>query len=113
MEIIISGKNFKLTPSLKTYVTQKVSRFTKYWNKIIRVRVELDVDHNQKSGDIYRVEIWLEIPGPDIRLGIKASDMHEAIDLLVPKIERQISKVKGKFEAKARKERKESPRRKV
>lgn len=102
MDIIISGKNFKLTPSLKQYVEEKVGKLARYWNKIIRARVELDVDHNQKSGDIYRVETLLEVPGPDIRMGTKSSDMHAAIDEVIPKLERLISRVKGKLESQLR-----------
>ena len=106
MELIISGKDFKLTPSLKTYVTQKVGKLGRYWAKVARARVELDVDHNQKSGDLYRVEVWLNVPGADIALGAKAADIHAAIDLVVPKLERQIVKLKGKHEAQARRDRK-------
>ncbi len=107
MDLIISGKDFKLTPSLKTYVAQKVGKLARYWSKLGRARVELDVDHNQKSGDIYRVEVWLNIPGgSDIALGAKASDMHAAIDVVVPKLERQIIKLKGKHEAALRRDRK-------
>ena len=106
MELIVSGKDFKLTPSLKTYVTQKVGKLGRFWRKIERARVELDVDHNQKSGDIYRVEVWLNIPGgTDIALGAKGSDMHAAIDVVVPKLERQIMKLKGKHEAAERRDR--------
>lgn len=103
MDIIISGKNFKLTPALKIYVEQKFGKLSRFWKKIIRARVELDVDRNQRSGDIYRVEAKLEVPGPDIKAGLKASDMHAAIDLVIPKLERLISKVKGKVESKMRK----------
>ena len=102
MDLIISGKNFRLTPSLKAYVQEKIGRLGHFWRRIIRARVELDVDHNQRSGDIYRVQTILEVPGPDIRLGIKARDMHEAIDLTAPKLERLISKVKGRLENRRR-----------
>ncbi len=107
MDIIISGKNFKLTPSLKTYVEEKVGRLGKFWKKIIRARVELGVQKNQKSGEIYGVEAKLEVPGPDISVEVSAHDMHAAIDLLVPKLERLIARVKGKIESKARKFRKD------
>lgn len=105
MDLIISGKNFRLTPSLKAYVEEKVGKLGRYWSKIIRARVELDVDHNQRSGDIYRTEVKLEVPGPDIRLGAKASDMHAAIDEVVPKLERLIARVKGRLAASWRRER--------
>jgi ribosomal subunit interface protein len=53
------------------------------------------------------VEVWLNIPGgTDIALGAKASDMHAAIDVVVPKLERQIIKLKGKHEASQRRDRK-------
>jgi putative sigma-54 modulation protein len=103
MDIIISAKDFKLTPSLKTYVEQKVGKLAHYWSKIIRARVELKIDHKQKSGDIFHIEVCLEVPGPDIAMNTKASEMHSAIDIVVPKLERQIVKIKGKFEARNRK----------
>lgn len=102
MDLIVSGKDFRLTPSLKTYVEKKVGKLGRYWNKIIRARVELDVDHNQKSGDIYRLEVKLEVPGPDIRLGTKAADMHAAIDEVAHKLERLIARAKGKHEGRRR-----------
>jgi len=106
MDLIISGKNFKLTPSLKAYVEEKMARLNKFWNKIIRVRVELDVERNQKSGDVYGVEAKLEVPGPDIQVGSKSSDMHAAIDEIMPRLERLLVKTKGKLESRLRKNRK-------
>lgn len=105
MDLIISGKDFKLTPSLKTYVEKKIGKLGHFWSRIVRCRVELELDHNQKRGDIFRVEVWLEVPGPDIQMSATASDIHAAIDLVVPKLERQITKLKGKHESKDRRER--------
>ena len=102
MDLIISGKDFRLTPSLKAYVEQKIGRLSRFWRRIIRTRVELDVDHNQRSGDIYRVEAKVEVPGPDIRLGIKARAMYAAIDLIANKLERLIGKAKAKTESRFR-----------
>ncbi len=98
MDIIISGKNFKLTPSLKVYVQEKFGKLARYWGRIVRTRVELDVEHNQATGEVYRVEAKVEVPGPDITIGEKASDMHAAIDAVVEKLQRLISKAKGKGE---------------
>lgn len=102
MDIIIGAKDFKLTPSLKTYVEQKVGKLARYWSKIIRARVEFKIDHKQKSGDIFHIEVCLEVPGPDIAINAKASEIYSAINIVVPKLERQIVKVKGKFEARNR-----------
>ncbi|MFZ5391426.1 MAG: ribosome hibernation-promoting factor, HPF/YfiA family [Patescibacteria group bacterium] len=97
MDFIISGKNFKLTPSLKQYIQDKLGRLKKYWGKIIRARVELKVDKAHKSGQISEVDVVLEVPGPDIRAEQKASEMHEAIDLVMPKLEKQLRRAKDKI----------------
>lgn len=97
MRIIITGKDFKLTPSLKDYVQEKALKLMKYNNHVQQVKYELDYDHNQKSGDINRVEIWATIPGRVLQVGLKASDMHAAIDVATDKINRQLVKAKEKL----------------
>ncbi|MDD5342025.1 MAG: ribosome-associated translation inhibitor RaiA [Patescibacteria group bacterium] len=109
MKIILTGKNFKLTPSLKSYVTDKISHLEKYYREILKAKVELDFDRNQKSGDINRVEIWLYLPEKTLETGIKASEMHEAIDLAYEKIANQLIRYKEKkYSRRMRKLRKSS-----
>lgn len=102
MDLIVSGKNIKLTPSLKNYVSEKVGKLAGFWGKIIRARVELNVEKSAKEGKASEVNVNLEVPGKDITAQVKASEMHEAIDLVVPKLESQIRKAKGKMEDKIR-----------
>ncbi len=90
MHIDISGKDFSLTPAIKEYVTEKIGKLEKFSSAIERIRVELDVDHNARHGMINRVEVWVFMPGGPLQAGVKAEHMHEAIDLVYPKIERQI-----------------------
>lgn len=102
MDLIVSGKNIKLTPSLKNYVVEKVGKLAGFWNKIIRARVELKVQKGIRGGQASEINVNLEVPGKDITAQVKASEMHEAIDLVVPKLESQIRKIKGKIEDKVR-----------
>lgn len=90
MNIVISGKDFKLTPSIKNYVTEKFGRLDRYHPKIERVGVELDIRRHQVHGDIYRIEVWVYTPGKTFQAGMQAADMRAAIDLVYPKIERQL-----------------------
>jgi len=93
--MIISSKNFKLTPSITTYVETKLSPLNKISRQpISKIKVRLDFDRNQRSGDIYRVEgsvVWL---GKIYKAGEKAQDIHEAIDLVKEKLERQLRDAK-------------------
>jgi ribosomal subunit interface protein len=96
--MIISAKNFKLTPSIKTYVEEKYKPLNRLSRQPINeMKVRLDFDRNQHKGDIYRVEasaIWL---GKEYKAGVKASDMHEAIDLVKEKLERQLRDAKERW----------------
>ena len=75
MEIDISGRHFKVTESLKDYVTAKVEKFDKYSLKIESVHVVLEV---QKFHHV--VEITLL--GKNLRLTAKeeSPDMYAAFD---------------------------------
>lgn len=102
MRLIISGKDFPLTPSLKEFVRNKFSRFDRHSHPILEARVELDVDHNQRSGDIFRATAHLILGKRVVKAGVKAPDMHAAVDELLPKLERQLERLKGKSEASRR-----------
>lgn len=94
MNITISGKDFKLTPAIKAYVTEKMGRLEKFNPDIQRIGVELDVDHNVTKGKKHRIEVWVYLHGKTLQAGIKAEHMEEAIDLVYPIIERQVVKQK-------------------
>ncbi len=96
MNITISAKDFKLTPSLKEYVEEKIGKLEKFSKHIERLGVELDIDRNAKQGLINRIEVWIYLPGKTLQAGLKAEHMHEAIDLVYPKLERLITKYEDK-----------------
>ncbi len=105
MDLIISAKNFKLTPSLKTFATAKFAKLARFWRRIVRVRVELSVERSRQAAFTNRVDVKVEVPGPDINAEYLAADIHEAIDMIIPKLERQISKAKGKYEVRQQRRR--------
>jgi putative sigma-54 modulation protein len=94
MRITISAKDFKLTPTLKAYVTEKMEKLGRFNKRVQRIGVELDVDHNVTKGKKFRIEVWAYMPGKTLEAGMKAEHMEEAIDLVFPKLERQLVKEK-------------------
>jgi putative sigma-54 modulation protein len=96
MNITISGKDFKLTPAIKVYVEEKIGKLAKFSRRINRIGIELDVDHNVTKGMKNRIEVWIYLPGKTIQAGLKAEHMREAIDLVYPKLERQLVAYEGK-----------------
>ncbi len=96
MPTIISGKNFKLSPAVKDYVTGKLRKLERYSEHIIATKAELDHDTNQRTGLVYRVELSVEVPGDILKAGQKAEHLREAFDTCLPKLERQLKKYETK-----------------
>lgn len=94
MELIITGKDFELSESLKAYVEKKVERLRHYRSDIIQIKFELDVDKHHKKGEKFRAEGWVIAPGQQAAAGAKASDLHASIDLVVDKLGRQLTREK-------------------
>lgn len=96
MNINIHGKDFKPTTADQDYVAAKLSKLTRFAPDIQRIGVELDVDHNVTHGQKYRIEVWVSLPDRDVKAGLKAEHFAEAVDLVYPKLERQLTKFKEK-----------------
>jgi putative sigma-54 modulation protein len=100
MKIVIKGTNTELTPSLKEYVYEKVGRLERYLKRVVEADVELEVDRKHRSGEIFRAEVMLFVPRDVLRATEQATDMYAAIDLVMPKLKRQIEKYKDKIKHK-------------
>lgn len=96
--MIVSAKDFKLTPSITTYAEEKFGALSRLSREPVEnIKVLLDVDHNQKHGDVCRVEASAVWRGTTYKAGVKATEMHEAIDLCVEKVERQLREAKERW----------------
>ncbi|MDP4000959.1 MAG: ribosome-associated translation inhibitor RaiA [bacterium] len=96
MNISIKGTNYKPTQSIKEYVVDKVNNLEKYSNRNLSARVELERDRHHKKGDVMRAEIMLLADGKTMRAEAVSEDVFASVDLMIPKIREQISKLKDK-----------------
>lgn len=88
----IKGKNLEITPALKDYVEKRVGKVTKYFSDIKEINAVLKVEKNK-----HIVELTVNAGSVLLRAEEGTSDMYEAIDLVVEKIEKQIAKHKTKL----------------
>ncbi len=100
MKIVIKGTNTELTPSLKEYVYEKVGQLEKYIKRVVEADVELEVYKKHNSGENFRAEVMLFVPKDVLRASEQATDMYAAIDLVMPKLKKQIEKYKAKIQHK-------------
>ena len=91
MNLSISGHHLDVTPALRDYVTQKLERITRHFDRMIDIKVFLSVDKL-----VQKAEITLRVRGRDIHCACVDQDLYAAIDLLIDKLDRQVLKHKGK-----------------
>jgi len=92
MQIIFSGKHVEVTPALKQYAETKLNKLGRFFDGVQEVHVVESTLRNQ-----HIVEVTLKANGILIRAEERSPDMYTSIDLVVDKLERQLSRYKDRF----------------
>lgn len=92
MQLNFVGKNFDITPALKTFTTEKFKSLEKRYNHITTVHVILHVENIT-----HIAEATVHINGTEIHANAKEDDMYKAVEALVDKLLGQITKYKDKI----------------
>ncbi|MSU66725.1 MAG: ribosome-associated translation inhibitor RaiA [Opitutus sp.] len=91
-EVIVSGIHLELTPSLKTFVHEKAERLFRHEERIVRVRVELECDRAEGVGSHFKAKGHVVIHGPDLNAMVEADECHQAISMVVDKLDRMLQR---------------------
>lgn len=105
MRIEITSKNYRSKDNLKELLEKKISKFDKYFKKEASAKVRLSISGNNK----FTMEITISTDNMKVRSEVTSDNMFDNIDILLPKIERQIVKYRKRFENKLKKEAFEAP----
>ena len=89
-ELIVSGIHLELTPSLKTYVREKIERLFRHEEGIVRIRIELAYDGQQAVGQRFVAKGHIQIHGPDMNVAVASEECHKSIGLLTDKLDRML-----------------------
>ncbi len=89
-ELIVSGIHLDLTPSLKTYVQEKAERLFRHEDRIVRIRVELELDSKENVATRFKAKGHIEINGPDMNASVSSDECHKAVSLLTDKLDRML-----------------------
>ncbi len=99
-ELIVSGIHLDLTPSLKTFVQEKADRLFRHEERIVRLRVEIEFDPEQKPTHRFTAKGHIEINGPDMNASVATDEAHKAVSLLVDKLDRMLRRRSRFFKVK-------------
>jgi len=97
MQIVTNGRNIELTPAIKDYVQQKVSRLESHFDFILEVHIILEVEKNPRIAENQLAEATVHVTGAIIRVEAASDNLYASIDKLVDKIERSLRKNKTKL----------------
>lgn len=95
MNIIIKATGTTLTEAMTGDIEKKMSALEDFLHPEDKLHVELAMDtRHHQSGAIFRAEVKVSPDG--YYADATASDMYEAIDLVIPKIRQQLTRSKDK-----------------
>ena len=91
MQVNISGHQLDVTEPLRDYVSEKLTRLERHFDKITNVQVIMQVEKLKQ-----KIEATLHVAGREVVANAEHEDMYAAIDLLTDKLDRQLIKHKEK-----------------
>lgn len=97
MQVIFSGKHIEMTPALREYAEGKLLKLTRFFGHVQEAKVTESILRGQ-----HIVEVTLRADGTLIRAEERSADMYSSIDLVIDKLERQLTRYKSRFTTRTR-----------
>ncbi len=91
MQINIDGHHIEITSALKDYITAKMTKLERHFDRITSTHVVLNVEKLRQIA-----EAKVQVSGNELFATAENEDMYAAIDSLVDKLDRQLIKHKEK-----------------
>ena len=97
MNINIKATKLELTPEIKSYVQEKMDMLEKYLGGVQVLNCDVEVGMSigsHVSGEIYRAEVNLDVPGELLRVEKTEKDLFKAVDKVKDHLARSIRRYK-------------------
>lgn len=96
MQIVVKGKNMDVNERLRQFVEGKLSRLSRVVPSIAEAEVELSSEKTKSTDTRYVAQITLKTNGTLIRAEQSAGDAHSAVDVVLDKLDRQLTRYRSK-----------------
>ena len=98
-KVIVRGIHIELTPALRAYAEGVAERLLRHNEHLIRVRLDIELDHTRAVGDQFIAKGHLEIRGPDLIASVESDDAYKSLDLLADKLDGSLRRLHGKHKS--------------
>jgi len=93
VQVSVSGRHIDLSPELRSYAESKAGKLTRFYDRIQIVEVILDGE-----GNGFEAEMVVKAEHKHVFVAKeRGEDMYAAVDVVMDKIERQLTRHKEKF----------------
>jgi putative sigma-54 modulation protein len=92
MQIQITGQHLDITPALRSYIEEKLTRLERHFDHMTTVHVVLTVEKERQ-----KAEATLQANRASLFADAEHEDMYAAVDGMVDKLDRQLKKHKEKL----------------
>jgi putative sigma-54 modulation protein len=94
MNIIVAGRNIEVSPALRERVVEKVGRLAHHFEQVQKAQAWLRVEPHAGRNQVVEVTLWGD--GLVLRGEEASRDMYASIDVVVDKLDKQISKFRSR-----------------
>jgi putative sigma-54 modulation protein len=85
--ILVRGIHLDLTPALQQAAWHKAEHLLRHEDRIVRIRLDLELDRTRGAQDVFLAKGRIEIRGPDLIAQVHSEDAYKSLDLLVDKLD--------------------------
>lgn len=104
MEFVIKSKNIELDEKIRNYAERKIkNKIVKILDKVIKMEIKFIYEKNPRINLNNLAEVTVFTAGSVIRATDSGTDVFEAVDKVISKLERQVKKYREKLINRGRK----------
>ena len=92
MIIEFLSKNYTASDKLKDVITKKIDRLDKFFEDDTKIKIMM-----KEANKVQTMELTIVVPGSVLRAEVAGENMYDIIDLAIPKLEKQIIKLRSKM----------------
>lgn len=96
MDVVIRGKNVKVSEPLRTAATEHLAKLDRFANGFARAEVDFSVEKNPRIAENQKCEVLVHVKGHLLKAHASASEPFAALYAVCDKVEHQVKRLKDK-----------------
>ena len=96
MDVVIRGKNVKVSESLRTAATEHLAKLDRFANGFARAEVDFSVEKNPRIAENQKCEVLVHVKGHLLKAHASAPEPFAALYAVCDKVEHQVKRLKDK-----------------